>query len=109
MYDLYIAHNDYTFENNFELKKASLLLSFLDEKCIEKSAIFVNIFFHKMTYNIFTGYLSIGKWYSINAELSDLSISVFKVKICLEFGEILWPKGRWLIMPVVLGFLKGQT
>jgi len=36
MYDLYIAHNDYTFENNFELKKASLLLSFLVEKCIEK-------------------------------------------------------------------------
>ena len=82
MYDLYIAHNDYTFENNFELKKASLLLSFLDENALKKSAIFVNIFFHKMTYNIFTGYLSIGKWYSIDAELSEPSISVFKVKIC---------------------------
>ena len=26
----------------------------------QKWAIFVNIFFHKMSYNIFTGYLSIG-------------------------------------------------
>ena len=63
-------------------------------------AILVNIFFHKMTYNIFTGYLSIGKWYSIDAELSEPSISVFKVKICLEFGEILRPKGRVIVMPV---------
>ena len=80
-----------------------------DEKCIEKMTIFVNIFFHKMTYNIFTGYLSIGKWYSIDAELSEPSISVFKVKICLEFGEILRPKDRWFVMHFVLGFLKGQT
>ena len=69
-----------------------------------KWPIFVNIFFHKMTYNIFTGYLSIGKWYSIDAELSEPSISVFKVKICLEFGEILRPKGRVFVMPRVLGF-----
>ena len=48
--------------------------------------------------NIFTGYLSIGKWYSIDRELSELSISVFKVKICLELGEILRPKGRWFVM-----------
>ena len=56
-----------------------------------------------MTY-IFTGYLSIGKWYSIDAELSEPSISVFKVKICLEFGEILRPKGRVFVTPLVLGF-----
>ena len=62
-----------------------------------------------MTYNIFTGYLSIGKWYSIDAELSELSISVFKVKICLEFGEILRPKGRGIVMPVDRGFFKVQT
>ena len=70
----------------------------------KKMTIFVNIFFHKMTYNILTSYLSIGKWYSIDAELSEPSISVFKVKICLEFGEILQPKGRVFVMPRVLGF-----
>ena len=85
------------------------MISPADEKCIEKITIFVNIFFHKMTYNIFTGYLSIGKWYSIDAELSEPSISVFKVKICLEFGEILRPKGRGIVMPVDRGFFKGQT
>ena len=75
----------------------------------KKWPIFVNIFFHKMTYNIFTGYLSIGKWYSIDAELSESSISVFKVKICLEFGEILRPKDHRFVMPRALGFSKVST
>ena len=70
-------------------------------------AIFVNIFFHKMTYNIFTGSLSIGKWYSIDAELSEHSISVFKVKICLELGEILRSKGHRFVMPLGLCKKKG--
>ena len=63
-----------------------------------------DFFFLQMIDNIFTGYLSIGKWYSIDAELSEPSISVFKVKICLEFGEILRPKGRVFVTPLVLGF-----
>ena len=62
-----------------------------------------------MSDNIFTGYLNIGKWYYIDRELSQQSLSVFKVKICLEFGEILRPKGRVFVMPRILGFLKGPT
>ena len=66
-------------------------------------------FFHKMSYNIFTGYLSIGKWYSIDAELSEPSISVFKVKICLEFGEILRPKDHRLVLPLAKAKISSVT
>ena len=52
-----------------------------------------------MSDNIFTGYLSVGKWYYINRELSQQSLSVLKVKICLELGEILTSKVKWSFMP----------
>ena len=106
MYDLYIAHNDCTFENNFKLKKVLSCWVFWLKNASKKWPFFVNIFYHKMNYNIFTGYLSIGKWYSIDVELSEPSISVFKVKICLEFGEILRPKEGGSLCPSIGDFLR---
>ena len=66
------------------LKSCSAAQSNMMRMASKKLARFGNFNFFFMSDNIFTGYLSVQMWSYMDRELSKQSLSVLKVKICLE-------------------------
>ena len=69
-------------------KGSSAAQSNMMKMASKKLQVFGNFNFFVMSDNIRPGYLSVHMWSYMDRELYKQSLSVSKVKICLELGEI---------------------